>query len=274
MLLWCVTVISRGARSTKVNTVPRGRRAIGRIAASEGHLALACAIRRSRSVCGLPSKMVTAIGAAAPSPSTTSKVTPPTATTGCFDRQNIGSSSQTRPTAPTIATSCAAGPARVCQASSPAEVTPIVAIASVRANRPRSSLHERHNSIAQPANASTGSAAMVTPIRHGCSYRGLASRTLASHNRSTSGETPSSRLRQCGQANAWKAAIATPAPTASASRVVHRSGERQASKSSSAPPSIASDSQTGESASQTGSRFALDAKMRNPTAVPPASAAA
>ena len=56
---------------------------------------------------------------------------------------------------------------------------------------------------------------------------------------------------QCGHISAWKAAIAAPATSASASRVCQSAGDSQARPYSKAPPSKASDSHTGDKASHT-----------------------
>jgi len=65
--------------------------------------------------------------------------------------------------------------------------------------------------------------------------------------------------------------MVTPAPTAHAKRRFQSAGGSHANPYISAPPRSASDSQTGDSASQTGARLAYDAKPTNMSAAVPLS---
>src|SRR5688572_17922348 len=105
---WWVTVISRGARSPKVKTIPLGCCATGFIAHSDGQLLLAPAIDLSREVdffCGILS---TTKGTAAPRPARTTRLVPNTRTKVFFERKARGASVQTNATAPGMASICAA----------------------------------------------------------------------------------------------------------------------------------------------------------------------
>ena len=85
---------------------------------------------------------------------------------------------------------------------------------------------------------------------------------------------PSSWPRHLGKANAYIAATAAPTATIIATRIQRFSTRAAAQTASSAPPSAATDSHTGESASHTGCQLSFEAKTRKQSAVPPASVAA
>ena len=111
-------------------------------------------------------------------------------------------------------------------------------------------------------------------MRQPCMYTGRASFTWLSQRRSTSGETPSRRCRQCGQVSAWNPAMISPAMSARPKRRFQSPGDTHARLNISALPISASDSHTGDRASHTAFQLSLDAKMRKQSAVAPPSVTA
>src|SRR5687768_2035999 len=112
---WCVTVISRGALSTNVNTTPFGNRAIGRYDDSALHIRLALEIATWLAAGLSTGTNRTANGTSAPRPITASRTVPATRTTGHRVALIHGPRIHKMEIAPTTLSICAAGPVRVCQ---------------------------------------------------------------------------------------------------------------------------------------------------------------
>ena len=179
--------------------MPLGCSATGLNAAIELHSRLALLIAISRGVGFFPGTACMANGTIAPSPRSASPTVATVAKDGILDAAAAdGARIHTIAIAPTMPSICAAGAVRVCQASSRVAASAGAAAASVRRSSSRSRAvastpaapSRPRRSAAAPAAASRSASRGDRPA----APRAHGSATAAA----TSGDTPSSRDRQCG----------------------------------------------------------------------------